>query len=285
MPRPGLLLQRYRDRGLLLLCVILAFVLRTSSEEFRFELARRVATVFYAPSDGLAWLGHSLGQWGFENEELRARLRDQEHQWAHIQEVRRENERLRELLGFAGSEAYRFLPAELLSYPLTFQDRNLVRIDKGSADGVELGMPVVGYEGLVGRVEYMEPQRSQVLLLGSKTFTLGARNLRSRVLGAFKWNPRLGFHVDRVDPGEDVQVGDRFVTSGLGSEFPGGFLLGTVREVRRTPGALRMEVLIRPAAPLNSLESLFVVTRVGEGAPGYPLDPEPEDVPAEEEAP
>jgi rod shape-determining protein MreC len=274
MPRPAVLLHRYRDRGLLLLCVILAFVLRSSSEEFRFQFVRRVATVFYAPSDGLTWLGHTLGQWGFENEDLRARLRDQEHQWAHIQEVRRENERLRGILGFASSEAYQFLPAELLSYPLSFQDRNLVRIDKGSAQGLEVGMPVVGYEGLVGRVEFVEPHRSQVLLLSSKTFTLGARNLRSRVLGAFKWNPRLGFHVDRVDPGEDVQVGDRFITSGLGHEFPGGFLLGTVREVKHTPGSLRMEILIRPAASLSSLENIFVVTRVGEDAAGFPHDTE-----------
>jgi rod shape-determining protein MreC len=262
--------------------VILSFVLRSSSEDFRFEFARHGAAVFYAPSDGLVWLGHTLSQWGFENEDLRERLRGQEHQWSQIQEVRRENERLRELLGFASSEAYRFLPAELLSYPLSIRERNFVRIDKGREDGVEANMPVVSFHGLVGRVEFVEAKRSQVLLLGSKTFTLGARNLRSRVLGAFKWNSRQGFHVDRVDPGEDVQVGDRFVTSGLGSDFPGGFLLGTVREVLHIPGTLRMEILIRPAASMNSLEDLFVVTRVGEGARGFPLD---EDGPVEEVSP
>ena len=271
MPRSAVLLHRYRDRGLLLLCVVLALVLHTSSEDFRFELARRVALVFYAPADGLAWLGHALGQWGYENEDLRSRIQDQEHQWKQILELRRENDRLRALLGFAGSKTYRFLPAELLSYPLSFRQRNLIRIDKGSADGVEVGMPVVSSQGLVGRVEMTESYRSQVLLLSSKSFTLGSRDLRSRVLGAFKWNPRLGFHVDRVDPGEDVQVGYRFVTSGLGSAFPGGFLLGTVREVRHTPGALRMEILIRPAASLSSLEELFVVTEVGEEASGFPL--------------
>lgn len=272
MPRPAVLIHRYRDRTLLLLCAIAALVLHSSSEDFRFELARRVALVFYAPSDGLAWLAQTLGQWGRENEELRRRLQEQEHQWEQILEVRRENERLRGLLGFAASEAYSFLPAELLSYPLSFRERNLVRIDKGAADGVEAGMPVVSSQGLVGRIHLVEPHRSSVLLLSSKSFTLGARDLRSRVLGAFKWTPRLGFHVDRVDPGEDVQVGDRFVTSGLGSTFPGGFLLGTVREVRHTPGALRMEILIRPAASLSSLEELFVVTEVGEAAPGYPLE-------------
>jgi len=271
-----MLLHRYRDRALLLLCVALSFLLRSSSENFRFELARRAASVFYAPSDGLTWLGHKLGQWGFENERLREELRSQQYQWTQIQEVRRENDRLRELLGFSRSESYRFLPTELLSYPLAFQERNLVGIDKGSDDGVEIGMPVVSFHGLVGRIAFVEANRSRVLLLGSKDFTLGARDLRSRVLGAFKWNPRQGFHLDRVDPGEDVQVGDRFVTSGLASEFPGGFLLGTVREIRHYPGALRMEILIRPAASMNRLENLFVVTRVGESAKGFPLDEDEE---------
>jgi len=275
MPRPAALLHRYRDRGLLVLSVALSLALYTGSGSFGFELARRVAAVFYAPSDGLSWLGHTLGQWGHENEALREQLQNQAHQWEQILEVRRENERLRGMLGFSSSQTYRFLPTQLLSYPLSFRERNLVRIDKGMADGVFVGMPVVSAQGLVGRVHRVEARRSEVLLLSSKSFTLGARDLRSRVLGAFKWNPRLGFHVDRVNPDEDVQVGDRFVTSGLGSTFPGGFLLGTVREVRLAPGSLRLEILIRPAASLSSLEELFVVTEVGPDARGFPFSEEP----------
>ena len=47
MPRLPSFFQRYRDRGLLLILVALALVLRSSSEELRFQSARRVAALFF----------------------------------------------------------------------------------------------------------------------------------------------------------------------------------------------------------------------------------------------
>jgi len=276
MPRLPSFFQRYRDRGLLLLLVALALVLRSSSEELRFQSVRRVAALFYAPSNSLVRLGNYLSQWGGENDRLAERLMSQAQQWESVQELRRENERLRSMLGFSSGEAYRFLPAQLLSFPVGIRERDTVRIDQGREQGVEPGMPVVCFEGLVGRVESADANGADVLLLRNKNFALGARDLRSRVLGVFKWDPRRGFHIDRVDPAEDVQVGDRFVTSGGGSEFPAGFLLGTVTQVRHRPGGLRLDVSLRTAAPLSRLENVFVVTAIGEQAGGFPLQPEGE---------
>lgn len=264
-------LRRHRDRAVLIVCLAVSLFLLTIPETLRFTLARALAAAALAPADGAVWLGHHLERLRGENEELRERLMALSDNLGRAEEYRKEAARLRRLLDFRAAESYRFLPAELLSYPLSFRERNLVRLDRGRRDGVRPGMPVVSPRGLIGAVHTVHPYHAEVQLLASRNFAVSCRDMRSRVLGVFKWDPRRGFHVDRVDLGEDVQVGDRFMTSGLGDRFPEGFLLGTVTELRRPPGALRLEIHLAPAVPIQTLEDVFVVTRVSEAAPGFPL--------------
>ncbi|MDP6419507.1 MAG: rod shape-determining protein MreC [Candidatus Krumholzibacteria bacterium] len=261
---------KYRDPALLILLLAFSFALVEAPEEVRFQPARLVYRVLAWPSDGVTRLAHYLTRTASENEKLREEVMSLRFAGERAEEILRENGRLRTLLGFHVQDEYQFLPAELLSYPLRSHERHLIRIDKGSADGVETGMPVVSYQGLVGRIESLGDESSEVLMINSKHFSLGARDLRSRVLGAFKWNPRLGFFIDRVAPSEDVRVGDRFVTLGLEGKIPPGFLLGRVSEVRKHPASLRQEILIEAAAPLLRIEDLFVVTRASKGADGFP---------------
>jgi rod shape-determining protein MreC len=264
-------LQRHRDRGVLIACLALSITLLRLPSDLRFTMARGLGSLVYAPADGAVWLSAHLGRLQSENEALRERLMTLADEAPRSEEYKLEAGRLRRLLDFRERESYRFLPAELLSYPLDFRERNLLRIDRGQRDGVELGMPVVSPAGLLGAVFDVHERHSEVQLLASKDFSVSCRDRRSRVLGVFKWDPRRGFRVDWVDLGEDVRVGDLFMTSGLGSRFPEGFLLGTVREVNERPGALRREILIEPSVSLQHLEDVFVVTAIGEAAPGFPL--------------
>jgi rod shape-determining protein MreC len=265
------LLRRYRDRLLLVTLVAISLLLHNMDEELRFELARSLGAVFFAPVNGLVHLGEHVNRLEGENQILRERLMILADDRNRVEEYRKEAGRLRRLLGFRESASYSFLPAELLSFPLRFSDRNTLRIDRGRYDGIKSGMPVVSPEGLIGSVYTVYAKQALVMLLSSKNFAVSCRDRRSRVLGVFKWEPRRGFFVDRVDLGEDVKVGDHFMTSGLGSRFPEGFLLGQVIEVTTPPGALRKQITLAPAAPLQTLEDIFVVMQVSAEAPGFPL--------------
>ncbi len=270
-------LQRHRDRAVLIACLAMSITLLRLPSELRFTMARALSSLVYAPADGAVWLAAHLGRLQGENEALRERLMTLSDEAPRSAEYRLEAGRLRRLLEFRERESYRFLPAELLSYPLDFRARNLLRIDRGQRDGVEMGMPVVSPAGLLGAVFDVHERHAEVQLLASKDFAVSCRDRRSRVLGVFKWDARRGFHVDWVDLAEDVRIGDLFMTSGLGSRFPEGFLLGRVRQVNERPGALRREILIEPSVNLQRLEDVFVVTAIGEDAPGFPLPAAAED--------
>lgn len=264
-------LQRHRDRAVLVACIVAAIVLLGLPGGLRFNLARGLGNVVYAPANGALWLGGHLRRLQGENEALRERLMTLADEWRRGEEYRREAVRLRRLLEFRDRQSYRFLPAELLSYPVDFRERNLLRIDRGRRDGVREGMPVVGPGGLIGSVFTVHDGSAEVHMLASADCAVSCRDRRSRVLGVLKWDPRRGFSVDRVELGEDVQAGDLFMTSGLGSRFPEGFLVGTVKAVTSPPGSLHQDIRLEPAAPLARLEDVFVVTAVSYDAPGFPV--------------
>jgi rod shape-determining protein MreC len=273
-------LHRQRDRLTLLACCVVSIALLCLPAGPRFGLARGLAVIAMAPANGTARLGAHLERLRGENEALREQLMQLAQESNRAEEYQREVAHLRRLLEFRSNDSYRFLPAELLSYPLGFHDRNLIRIDRGWNDGVLEGMPVVTPQGLIGAVHVAQESQAEVLLLASKQFAVSCRDMRSRVLGVFKWDPRRGFIVDRVDPIEDVQLGDRFMTSGLGRYFPEGFLLGTVVGVRNPSGGLRKEIRVAPPVPIQSLEDVFVVTAIADSAPGFPLPIAPSAPPA-----
>ncbi|NIP49187.1 MAG: rod shape-determining protein MreC, partial [Gammaproteobacteria bacterium] len=92
-----------------------------------------------------------------ENRTLRALL-------AKTDEIRLENERLRELLDFKETEAMETLPARVIAEDASSWFRT-VTIDKGSDQGVVEGHPVVVAEGVVGRVVRSSPRFAKVLLI------------------------------------------------------------------------------------------------------------------------
>jgi rod shape-determining protein MreC len=136
-----------------------------------------------------------------------------------------------------------------------------VQVNRGTDNGVAVGMPVVGSAGLVGRVIEVSARRATVLLLTDPTFSVGVRLTTTGdaavANGAGRDTP---MRVDLVDPKVKVAKGDIVVTSGLQLErFPKDIPVGTVRSVKVTPGALQQTVTLDPAVDLGRLEFVQIL--------------------------
>ena len=81
-------------------------------------------------------------------------------------DIRKENERLKEQLGFSVSMDEKNIPARIISRNLD-NAYSYLTIDKGSVNGIKKNMPVVafqhGNEGLVGKVVQVGTFTSQVM--------------------------------------------------------------------------------------------------------------------------
>jgi len=136
-----------------------------------------------------------------------------------------------------------------------------VIIDKGTDEGVRVGMPVESARGLVGRVFRTTSRSAQVVLIIDNASSVAARLSNSRATGLLRGGGVGGsMSIDWIDLRHQVEIGEVVFTSGLGGEFPQDLVIGRVSEVERREAELFQRAIVQPAADLDSLEVVFVIT-------------------------
>jgi rod shape-determining protein MreC len=212
-----------------------------------------------------------------DNARLRAELAEQTGETLEVAELQRRLLALEQLLDVRGTEtAVQRVVASVIEAPLSNFERT-IEIDRGSNDGVRVGMPVEAGSGLVGRIVQVGRSRSRVELVTDTQFAAGVRLVRSADTGVVEGNGSSGALTISFIGLETVVVpGETVVTSGLeGSQFPSGIVVGTVIAARPDPVNGTQEVDIVPSADLDRLSLVQVVLFVPE-----PVDNRPVDEPA-----
>src|SRR2546430_6043551 len=190
-----------------------------------------------------------------ENRELRATnkgLRDVEH----------EVNRLRQALNYRERSVFKLIAAEIVARDSSTWWRT-VTINRGKRDGIEIDMPVVTAEGLVGKTTTISEGISIVLLISDENCRIAASVEGSREQGIVSGervttglSPFLDLNF--LTKQADLKPGQKVYTSGVGGVFPSGLLIGAVKSfrVRELDG----QAQLTPAVDLSHLADVFVVT-------------------------
>ena len=197
-----------------------------------------------------------------ENEVLRTRLAQAENEVRDAKAVRDENERLKKLLDFTQDVSYRAIPARVVARDPSVWFNSLI-INRGTASGVDLDMPVVTPEGIVGRVVGVGPVSAQVMLITDERSAAGAavgQLGQSNAIGSVRGFGKNGLLEMRYVSGlETVNVGDYVVTTGQDRIYPPGLNVGTVVEVKPGTTTTPHTIYVRPGARLESLQEVAVL--------------------------
>jgi len=181
-----------------------------------------------------------------------------------LKEVEAENERLRQLLNFAYAHpACDFTAAEVKGRVVGYDPSNLLRyliIGLDSNHGVKKGMPVVTERGLVGRITEVGPNWAKVMLIIDPSSSVNALIQSSRATGVVEGQAGGRLLMKYIPQGEEVNVGDIVLTSGLGGNFPKGLIIGQVTAVQRSDVEMFQQANVRPTVDFNKLEVVLVVT-------------------------
>lgn len=195
-----------------------------------------------------------------ENQRLKADVRELNSRLASAEEARLENERLNALLNLRRTIKEEVVTARIIGEDVTPWFRTLT-IDRGSDDGLRDGMPVLAVGGVVGQTVKVTANASRVMLLTDNASGIAAVIQRSRARGVVKGKSDDLCSLEFAMRGEDVQVGDQVLTSGVGGIFPKGSLIGEVTMVKKGEYGVFQTVTIRPAVNSARLEEVLVVLR------------------------
>ena len=194
-----------------------------------------------------------------ENTELSAQL-------GSLTELKLENERLNELLGFEKQTAMKLLAAKVIGKDL-LPDHNTITINRGQDHGVQQGMAVLTVAGAVGYIYRVQSNLSQVLLLTDRYSSVDVLVQRSRARGLLEGLSKDKCQLNYLRRSDDVIVGDLLVTSGLDNIFPKGFPIGVVTAVDNPDYGLSQKVEVQPVVTPSLLEEVFVVLNAATPSP------------------
>ncbi|MDR2049462.1 MAG: rod shape-determining protein MreC, partial [Treponema sp.] len=181
-------------------------------------------------------------------------------------DIRQENERLREQLGFAETISYRYVAAEIIGHDPDNIFSAFV-INKGKKHGVANNMPVIAYqngaETLVGKVVQTARLESLVMPLFDTGSYISSRLVESRLEGIVEGQGNserpLLMRFVRGRSRDEINIGELVVSSGLGGVYPPGIRLGRVSRILYQENDTTIEIELTGTADFSRLEYVFVI--------------------------
>ena len=206
-----------------------------------------------------------------ENEQLQEDLLVAQRELQLLESLASENSRLLALNEATGGIEGEVLPAEIINVS-TDPYSQRVLINKGQNDDVFIGQPLLDANGLMGQVVEVLPFTSWALLItdpqhvtpvevnrnGERALARGSRALANEL--------ELQF----VTQTQDMQAGDRLVSSGMGQVYPKNYPVAEIISFYTDPGLDFATVRARPLAEMASTRHVMLVFQSQDSLPVEP---------------
>ena len=193
-----------------------------------------------------------------ENRRLRRENAVLSEQLNHYREGYLEGMRLQKLLDLKRNLTNRVVAARVVDRSRASLFKTIL-IDKGTADGMRVGFPVLSEKGVVGRIIETAWHASQVLLLIDGNSNIDGLIQRSRAQGILQGAGSAGCNLKYISRVEEVLPGDVVLSSGLAGVFPKGLLLGVVTKVSQKGEGLFQKIDVAPAVDFGKLEEVLAL--------------------------
>lgn len=219
-------------------------------------LFTRISLSFNAAFEEL----NSLGQLRQRIAVLEEQLARRQVESIELREAASDYARLKNLLAYTSPlEDQEFLPADVIAIEQTGIARSII-INRGTRDGIAVGMPVTTELGLVGRIIVVSANAAQVQLINDENSAVSSRLQATRAQGSIIGQASGVLRLTMVDLDEVIDLGDLVITSGLGGNFPPDIVVGQVTSVRQFEFELFQEAEVRSLFDFDTLELVLVVT-------------------------
>ncbi|UUZ66630.1 rod shape-determining protein MreC [Polaromonas sp. P2-4] len=220
----------------------------------------------------------SLNQAQASNEEAHKKLALQSLRASQVELLTQENNRLRKLLALREQFTTSVVAAEVL-YDAADPYTRKVIIDKGLAQGVALGSPVVDESGVLGQVTRVHPLVSEVTLIIDRDLAIPVLNVRTGARSVAYGDASTagsGLELRFMGSNSDIQQGDLLTTSGVDGVYPPGLPVAKISRIERRAESAFAKIYCTPQALVSGARHVMVVKPVSGQIPPQPDNAAPE---------
>ena len=138
-------------------------------------------------------------------------------------------------------------------------------INRGSNDGVKIGMAVISPNFFVGQVTNVSPDQAKVTMATDSSSQVGAMLQSNGANGVLfgEWQSGGQMQLKYLDPSTTVTEGEVVVTSSRTARVPQGLVVGKVSAIHRNVQSDELNVDVVPLIDFNNLQSVMVILSDG----------------------
>ncbi len=207
-----------------------------------------------------------------QNHDLQEEINRLRLEQVRLREDAEQAHRLQALLGFREKFVSQTVAAQVIGSSGSEQS-HVILIDKGTNAGLRPDMAVITPDGVVGKVKDVFARSAQVLLVNDRDSGAGVILQTSRLQGVLKGTNQGEVFVGDIMSDEKVEAGEPVITSGGDRIYPKGLPVGTVSVARQDRDSEPfLFIKVKPAADLNRLEEVLVITRITDESPALSAD-------------
>lgn len=199
-----------------------------------------------------------------ENEELKLAMAEQENKLKEAENIIKENEKFKEYLGVKEEHNDFKMTDACVTGRSSASNSTVITIDKGLIHGMTPGMPVIDKYGLVGCIEEVGRNWSKVKTVIDPDTSVGVYVERTGetgiTSGEFAASKDGLFVLNYLSADSDIKEGDRIFTSGDGSVFPKGLLVGTVKYTKKDALSREIKAYIEPISQIEGANEVMIIT-------------------------
>lgn len=183
-----------------------------------------------------------------------------QYELSRLRSVEQQNRVLRSLLEFRDRSDLPLIPVQVVAKNLSSTNRFLT-VNAGKDHGVNVGMPVINSDGLVGTIIVTSSNYSQVLPYSNSIFRVSAQIENSRAYGIVSWpcNTSRELVMHYVPETISVEPGQYVLTSGYSNQYPAGIPIGEITRVEPGRGVDTQTIYLNAFTDLYNLAEAFIV--------------------------
>jgi rod shape-determining protein MreC len=143
------------------------------------------------------------------------------------------------------------------------KSKNIIIIDKGKLDSINLEMGVISSEGVVGIVKNVTNNYASIISLLNTDLKLNAILKNSSTIGSITWdglNSRI-LKLNDIPLSSSIKVGDTVVTGGMSFYFPKGVPIGKIIDYDNRSLEGYYEIDVETFNDFSSLSNLYILNR------------------------
>jgi len=195
-----------------------------------------------------------------ENAELHNRLAKLQMENQRIPELEHENKRLKSILNLMEQRPKTMIAARVVGEDIKNWFKCII-LDKGKSSGIAIKMPVITPRGLVGQVVETDRWVAKVMVVNDTNSSVDVyvegRNTRGILEGTGQTLLKLKY----IRKNDEIEIGDKLITSGKDGIYPKGLATGIVTTVNRSKPGIFSEIEVMPFNNFNILEEVLVLRK------------------------